>query len=115
MAKKVSVWDILLIVTLVAVCFAAWIIPRNPGNTLTVTVDGSVVCTLDLSKNQQLDLSDGTRIVIEDGFAWVDCSTCPDHLCEKTGKISQAGDVILCVPNRISLQISQEEVDAFVG
>ena len=115
MDKKVNLWDILLIATLVAVCFVAWIVPRPSGKTLTVTVDGDVVATMDLSVDQTLDLSDGTRVIVEQGEVWVESSTCPDHLCEKAGTISYEGEVILCVPNRISLQISGEGVDAVVG
>ena len=115
MDKKVNLWDILLIVTLVTVCFVAWIVPRPSGKTLTVTVDGDVVATVDLSVDQTLDLSDGTRIVVSEGKAWVVSATCPDLLCRNTGAISREGEVILCVPNRISLQISGEGVDAVVG
>ncbi len=115
MDKKVTVWDIVLIAALVAVCFAVWIFPRPTGKTVTVSVDGQILHTLELGEDRELALEDGTTVVVNQGRVCVVHSTCPDGLCEATGWISKAGEVILCVPNRISLQISEEGVDALVG
>ena len=33
---------------------------------------------------------------------------CPDHLCVKQGKISADGEMIVCLPNKVTVQISDE-------
>lgn len=115
MEKRVKIGDILLIAALVAACFAVWIFPKARGNTVVISLDGAVVHTLDLKKDQTVDLPDGTKVILEQGLVRVEGSTCPDHLCERMGAVSKTGDVILCVPNRISVEIRGEGVDALVG
>jgi hypothetical protein len=46
-----------------------------------------------------------TRIVIEDGKAWVEDSPCRDKICVRMGKISRPGDEAVCLPNRVIVQM----------
>ena len=115
MNQRVRVWDIVLIAALVAVCFCAWILPRPQGKTAQVSVDGKIVATLPLSEDGVFSLENGMKVVVEKGTVRVTHSTCRDGICEKTGAISKEGQSIFCLPNRISVVISQEEVDAYVG
>lgn len=115
MDMRVKIGDILLIAALVAVCFAVWFFPKSQGSAVVISVDGAVVRTLNLKEDQILDLPDGTRVIVEHQSVRVEYSTCPDHLCEHMGAVSKTGEVILCVPNRISVEIRGEGVDALVG
>ena len=38
-------------------------------------------------------------------------SSCPDHICENTGKVKFVGEQIVCLPNRVSVTISGEMGD----
>ena len=41
-------------------------------------------------------------------------STCRDHVCEKMGPISKNGEMIVCLPNEVFVQIEggkEKEVD----
>ncbi len=49
-------------------------------------------------------------LVIEDGSAYISDASCKDHLCEKTGKISQVGETIICLPNELFVTITGSEV-----
>lgn len=115
MNERVKLWDFVLIALLIGLCLSLWFLPKEQGNTVTVSVDGTVIAVKDLNQNAVIDLSDGTQVLIENRTARVIHSTCPDHLCEEMGKISSHGQVILCVPNRISVEIRGEGVDALVG
>ena len=44
-------------------------------------------------------------------------TSCPDHLCEKMGRISSSGQSIICLPNRVVVEITgaAQEYDAVVG
>ncbi len=115
MNEKVKIWDIVLIVALLTVCFVLCFLPKEEGADVTVSVDGTVYAKKPLTENWVIDLPDGAKVVVENGTVCLLHSTCPDHLCEKMGTISFAGEVILCVPHRISVQIGEKEVDALVG
>jgi hypothetical protein len=54
-----------------------------------------------------------TRLEIEDGYAWIAEAPCPDQLCRRMGRISQPGEVLICLPNQIFVYIEGEgELDA---
>ena len=115
MREKVKIWDFVLIAILVALCLSVWFLPKEQGNTVSISVDGTVVAVKKLDQDAVVDLSDGTQVLVENRTVRVVHSTCPDHLCEQMGKISACGQVILCVPNRISVEIRGEGVDGLVG
>lgn len=115
MNERVRIWDIVLIAALVAACFLLWFLPKDRGNAALVYVDNECKAVLDLGKDTSFSLGHGMKVVVENGSVRMIGSTCPDHVCERMGPISAAGEVILCVPNRISVEISGKEVDAVVG
>jgi len=46
-----------------------------------------------------------TRVVIEDGRAWVEDSPCRDKVCVRMGKVSRPGEEAICLPNRVIVQM----------
>lgn len=82
---------------------------KSPAEIVEVSVDGKVVETLDLAKNQELTIdgvSGGTNhLIIKDGEAWVSEATCPDKICVHQGKIHLDGEIIVCLPNKMTAQI----------
>lgn len=44
-------------------------------------------------------------IVIEGGTARFESSPCPNKTCVHTGKISRAGEVAACLPNRVIIHV----------
>ena len=95
---------------------------KRTGSAVQVSVDGVVKETFPLSENREYIIEGydkGTNtLVIEDGKAWVKDTSCPDHLCEKMGKISSVGQSIICLPNRVVVEIVGDdapEYDAVIG
>ncbi len=79
---------------------------RKAGDVVVVETDGKKVAEYSLSSDGVYTLGEGTNVlVIENGTAYMNYSTCPDHTCEKTGKIRYVGETIICLPNRISVTI----------
>ena len=82
---------------------------KKPAEIVEVSVDGKVVETLDLAKDQELTIdgvSGGTNhLIIKDGEAWVSEATCPDKICIHQGKIHLDGEIIVCLPNKMTAQI----------
>ena len=88
---------------------------RTSSELLLVAVpsdpDGSVVSEYPLSQNRTVVLngSGGTNVlVIEDGTARIDKADCPDGLCCKTGKVSRSGQSIICLPHKLTVEITGE-------
>ena len=55
-------------------------------------------------------------VVIENGKVRVENSVCPSGSCEHSAAVSKKGESIICLPNKILIQISGEgETDAISG
>ena len=89
------------------------------GKTAVISVDGTVIKTVDLTAEEGefrlKELPDVVFAVDNQKIAIVSVD-CPDKLCERTGYIQNAGESIICLPNRIIVQIEGEsEFDAVVN
>lgn len=111
-------WDLLLIggcLLLAAVLFAFFRLTSGEGAGVIVRVDGEETARYSLYDNGIYELNDGTNtLVIENGDAWLSHANCPDSLCVKQGKIHANGQVITCLPNKLTITVygsEENEVD----
>ena len=109
--------DIILIASILIVAIAFFLIvelTKEEGAGVTVKVDGTEVAEYSLSKNGTYPLNGGTNIlVIENGKAYLTDANCPDKLCVHQGKISRTGEVITCLPNKLTVSVfgAEQSVD----
>ena len=86
---------------------------RTPAFRAEVTIDGTLVKTLDLSKDQEVIIHgahDGTnRLIVENGTIRCAEASCPDHVCVNQGKQYRNGDLIVCLPNLMIVKVTGEE------
>ena len=92
---------------------------RESGGVAVVRVDGVETERLPLFVNGTFPLNGGSNIlIIQDGQAWMSEANCPDLICVRQGKIHYSGQVITCLPNRLTVTIEGGEsggVDLIVG
>ena len=81
---------------------------RESGGVAVVRVDGVETERLPLSVNGTFPLNGGSNIlIIQDGQAWMSEANCPDLICVRQGKIHYTGQVITCLPNRLTVTFIQ--------
>jgi hypothetical protein len=97
------------------------------GAMVQVRVDGTATETYSLTKDQCYEIqgaNGGTNLlIIQNGQAWVEEASCPDGLCCNMGKISQSGQSIVCLPNKVVIEVLDDErssektsdIDVIVG
>ena len=115
---KLRIGDIAIVSVVVIAALAIWLFPQNgaTGRFAEVRIDGEVEKTLDLRGGNGEYTFAGVTVRIEDGCVYAANSQCPDLVCVRSGRISKPGQTIVCVPNRVSVEIKGEaEVDAIVG
>ena len=79
---------------------------KKEGAIARVEIGGEIVGEYPLDVNKEYSLNGGTNIlVIKDGAAYMTYSECPDHTCERVGKIKFVGETIVCLPNKVSVTI----------
>ena len=111
-AKKKYRLDMIVIAAILLLSVALLLVmtlTREEGATVVVEIDGKTVATYSLYQNGEYSLNGGTNVlVIENGQAYLNYSNCPDHTCEKTGKIQYVGQTIVCLPNLLTITIKGE-------
>lgn len=109
--------DIILIASVLLVALALLLLvemTKKEGARVVVKVDGNTVAEYSLTENGTYELNGGSNIlVIEDGAAYLSDANCPDKLCVHQGKISKTGEVITCLPNKLTVTVygAAESVD----
>lgn len=111
--------DLLLAGIVLLVALSALLImrlTRTEGATVLITVDGEEYARYPLSEDTRVTIGDTEHqntLVISDGQAWVEDASCPDKLCVQQGHIHYDGEMIVCLPNKVVVQImGGDEADA---
>ena len=112
--------DIFLISGILLVAVISYFLIYNPfnigdgnkeiGNTVVVRINGEKVAVYSLDENSEYVLNNGTHIlVIENGEAYLKETGCPDHYCEKQGKISYNNQTLTCLPFKLTVTVSNDK------
>ncbi len=112
--------DVILIVVLLVVSLAFFVLiqyKQDNGDVVVVKINGKETASYSLSVDGEYKLNNGTNILrIEDGSAWIYYADCPDKICVNQGKINKPGQVITCLPNRLTVTVvSSKNGDELIG
>ncbi len=120
MFKIIKKADIILFLILLVFGIALSLLSfanAETGKTVEVSVDGKLYGTYLLSENQTIEIKQKdsiNKITIKDGYVQMSYSSCKNQVCVHDGKISKTNQSIVCLPNRVMIQITggKEEFDA---
>ena len=88
---------------------------RQTAGIVKVTVDGEVFGTYSLKKEQEVEINETNRLIIEDGQVDMIEADCPDQICVEHISISKNKETIVCLPNKVIVEIDggeDAEIDA---
>ena len=109
MIKKADI--VLFILILVFGLAVSWwsLTTNTGGDKASVTVDGELYGTYSLAQDQTIEVAqkDGhtNHITIKDGTVSMAYSTCKNQVCVNAGAISETRDSIVCLPNKVMIEI----------
>ena len=113
--SDIKLIGILLVISIIGVLSFKFF--SKKGSSAYVYHDGNLVLTIDLSIDNEYvvdgDLGD-VSIVVRDGKIKVEDETSPLHLCSLQGFIDNSTESIVCLPNKIVINIGDNEYDAVV-
>ena len=113
--KKTLLADLALVLVMLLLAGGLFLSLRRAqeaGGWAVVRVNGEEVGRYRLDSPGEFSLNGGSNIlVIRDGDAWLRDANCPDKLCVRQGKIHYTGQVITCLPNRLTVTIEGGESD----
>jgi hypothetical protein len=111
MKKKRLLADMLLIAGVLVIAAVVWLLlPRGSvGASAVVTVNGELYATLPLGEDAELLIESAgggeNLLVISGGKARVTESNCPNGVCIHTGAVSSEGQLIVCLPHKVVIEI----------
>lgn len=119
MEKKTRKNDIVLITVILAVAAASYIgikgyqraSTKEPVAVVTIEDIEYGRFPLDEDTTEKIGLPDGSYniLVIKDGRADVTEASCPDGICVNHRAISSQGETIVCLPNKVVVEIENGE------
>ncbi len=106
--------DIVLAIALLLLGFGSLALlkgAQKDGSTVRVTVDGSLYGSYALDEDRTVEIvtAHGSNVLhIEDGRVRITEADCPNQDCVEKGAISRQGQIILCLPHKLSVTITEE-------
>jgi len=121
--KSNRFWLLLLggIAAVCLVCIALISLFSSPGAVAQVYWNGNLLHVFPLDEPLEYTLSGpdnaGNTIVIRDGSVCVSHATCPDQVCVNQGWVNTDAVPIVCLPNRLVIQVKggEQDLDAATG
>jgi len=89
------------------------------GNNVRIIQDGKVICTIDLTGSEDKVIEteyNGSKnvIQIQNHKIFVAHADCPDQICVKMGELKSKVEPIVCLPNKLVIEYTDDEIDAQV-
>ncbi|MBQ5760502.1 MAG: NusG domain II-containing protein [Clostridia bacterium] len=111
--KSNRFWLMLLGGLLLISAVVGWMFAGKDGKTAVVTLDGIVLAEIDLSRVEtsytiEAEGNCHNTIEFDRGRVRVSHADCPDQVCVDTGWIEDGTVPIVCLPNRLVIEITGE-------
>lgn len=124
MKKRIGKNDLILIGVLLTIALLIFVIGNyvygKAGAKVVITIDGEIYGTYSLEEEQTIAIKKKDKttniLQIKDGQASMITADCPDQLCVHQNAITKEGQTIVCLPNRVVVEIEgdaeKQELDA---
>lgn len=103
---------IAVLLLLVSVAALVMFLFRTRGDRVIVTVDGQFWGEYSLNEDRTVEIRNGdgngdgyNLLIIEGGTAYVKQASCPDGICSSHRPIQYDGECIICLPNKVVVEI----------
>ncbi len=105
---KPSKADILIICAVLIFSLGGYVFAGSKssgGKTAVIEVGGEVFGRYPMRGELSVDVNGKNTVEITEKYVRVTYADCPDKLDVKQGKIENAGQVIVCLPNKMTVRI----------
>lgn len=123
--KMVKIGDIIIVALLVLLSFLPLAIftyqnASANGDRIhaVISADGEVVHEMELKNDHTREIYEfvddhghENTIVREGSIVYISDASCQDLLCVQQGQVSEVGETIVCLPNRVLVEIVSDGVD----
>jgi hypothetical protein len=109
---KTRIWLLLIgaiaLLSLLALFLIQYL--KQSGDKVEIYQNGALIYSLPLDEDRSLRITSengGYNVVtIEQGKVWISEASCPDQVCVHHGPTYETNDPIVCLPNKLVVQVS---------
>ena len=113
--KKADLMVLFGVLVLGAFLLFAGKVFKVQGDTVIITKDGEIFGKYPLSDYAEISVGDKNTVKIENGCVYMHSATCPDKLCIRQGKTQDSSKKIICLPNKVTIEVTKKtEIDKVV-
>lgn len=81
---------------------------------VVITIDGNVFKELPLTEdtNEEIRVEQNGNVnvvIIENGIVKISEATCPDQICVETMPADENGEMIVCLPNKVIVEVTRND------
>ncbi len=107
-------FDIVIIIILISISLGSLGIIKYYNNKayaeeyVEISVDGEKIKKIPLENNETFTVKTelGTNVIkVESGKVNVEDADCPDKVCIEDGYIDEPGEILVCLPNKVVIEI----------
>jgi len=102
--KKGDIIIILSVLGLILVLSLFLFFGKDNGALVTVTRNSEVIKSVPLNEDTVIDIETNI-IIVKDGKAFVSEANCKNQVCVNHKPITEKGEVIACLPNKVIIEI----------
>jgi len=99
--------DFIIIGGVVAACVCSVVLLisfSKQGSRVVIKQDNQIIYDKSINLNETVDTGTNT-VVIKDGVVYMSDASCKNQICVNTGKINKKGESIVCLPNKVIVEI----------
>ena len=108
-----------VILLIAIICFVPFISSQSDQLICEISQNNNIIHKIILKDGFKETITVNTQhgnsvIHIENRSVWFESSDCPDQVCVHTGKLTHAGQISVCLPNKVIVKLigQQNELDA---
>lgn len=111
-----------VILFIAVICVIPFINTQSDQLICEISQDNKIINKIILNKGYKdkitIETKNGNSVIcIDDNSVWFEHSDCPDQICVNTGKLTHAGQIAVCLPNKVIVKLIGQEnkIDAIVN
>ena len=108
---EMGIW--IAIISITVLLLVIYFFTGKNGEYVQVKIDGKVSAKYSLKENGIYPIigSGKNILVIDEGEAYIKEASCPDKLCVKQGRIKRVGQSLICLPNKVVVEVVDVDSD----
>ena len=113
MKKRDYLLFLFVIINIIITSIFIYTTPKKTDPYVRIQIDHKIYGQYPLNENRVIPINDTNTCIIDNGKVYMKEANCPDQLCIHFKPIDYKGGTIVCLPNKIVLEIinDNQEID----